>query len=83
MDSLTTRLLLSLLSLAVLATLARAADTEDEALSVFYRHFLDQELRDRPLEATRLGDHRYDNKLEDLSAATRAKWDERYRNRAR
>ncbi len=79
MDSTCTRVLLSLLGVLVTASLAVARDTEDDALAAFFQSFLDQELRDRPLDATRLGDHRYDNKLEDLSAESRAKWDERTR----
>jgi uncharacterized protein (DUF885 family) len=73
------RLLLSLGGVLLLASLARAADTADDTLAAYFRKFLDQELKDRPLEATRLGDHRYDNRLEDLSAVSRAKWAERYR----
>jgi uncharacterized protein (DUF885 family) len=73
------RLLLSLGGVLLVASLARPADTADDTLATYFRKFLDQELKDRPLEATRLGEHRYDNKLEDLSAASRAKWTERYR----
>src|SRR5437016_5337052 len=73
------RLLLSLAGVLVVASLARAADAEDAALAAFFRSFLDQELKERPLEATRLGDHRYDGKLEDLSAAARARWTARHR----
>jgi uncharacterized protein (DUF885 family) len=73
------RLLLSLCGVFVLASLAPAADADDEALGTYFRAFLDQDLKELPLEATRLGDHRYDNKLEDLSAASRAKMMERYK----
>ena len=79
MDSTCTRVLLALLGVLVTASLAVARDSEDDALAAFFQSFLDRELRDRPLDATRLGDHRYDNKLEDLSAESRARWDERTR----
>src|SRR4051812_37945098 len=79
MDLTLSRLLLSLFALVAVASISRAADSEDDTLAAYFRSFLDQELKERPAEATRLGDHRYDNKLEDLSAAARAKWDARYR----
>jgi uncharacterized protein (DUF885 family) len=79
METMFTKVLLALLGVLVTASMARAADTDDEALATFFQAFLDRDLRDRPLEATRLGDHRYDNKLEDLSAESRAKWNEHYR----
>jgi uncharacterized protein (DUF885 family) len=78
MDTMFARLLLSLFAVIVTASLATAADTDDDALAAFFQKFLDQDLRDRPLDATRLGDHRYDNKLEDLSAKSRNQWTQRY-----
>src|SRR5437870_3698967 len=74
-----TRLLPPLLVVLCMASLSHAADSDDTALATFFREFLDRDLKDRPFEATRLGDHRYDNKLEDLSAAARAKWTAHYR----
>ncbi len=44
----------------------------------YFKNFLEEEFRQRPLEATRLGDHRFDHLLEDVSAESRAKWLERY-----
>jgi uncharacterized protein (DUF885 family) len=85
METTFARLLLSLagiagvLSVLVAASQATAGDAADAALDDFFHTFLEQSLRDRPLDATRLGDHRYDNKLEDLSAESRAKWTERDR----
>jgi uncharacterized protein (DUF885 family) len=57
-------------------TLGRAADTpcdEDAKLAAFFRTSLDRMLQGQPLEATRLGDHRFDDRLEDLSPAARAR----------
>ena len=55
---------------------------EDGKLADYFKGFLEDEMKQRPLEATRLGDHRYDDRLEDLSAergpagwhATRRRW---------
>jgi uncharacterized protein (DUF885 family) len=79
MEPLFSRLLLSLCGVIVVAAFAQAANAEDDSLAAFFQAFLDRELKERPLEATRLGDHRYDNKLENLSAKTRARWTDRYR----
>jgi uncharacterized protein (DUF885 family) len=43
-------------------------------LESFFKSYLDENLRLRPLEATRLGDHRFDSQLEDLTPEARAKW---------
>jgi len=45
---------------------------EDARLAAYFREYLDDAFRDEPLMATRMGDHRYDDKLDDLSAAARA-----------
>jgi uncharacterized protein (DUF885 family) len=45
---------------------------EDAKLTAFFQAYLEEEFRRRPLEATRLGDHRYDHLLDDLSAEARA-----------
>src|SRR5437764_13846898 len=58
---------------------ARPAGAEEEKLTAFFKHFLDEEFRQRPLEATRLGDHRFDHLLDEVSAKARARWAERYR----
>jgi uncharacterized protein (DUF885 family) len=55
----------------MLPTTSLAADGEDAKLAAFFQKYLDEECRQRPLEATRLGDHRFDNRLDDLSAAGR------------
>jgi uncharacterized protein (DUF885 family) len=45
---------------------------EDARLAAFFQAYLDQTFRDEPLTATRLGDHRFDDQLDDLSAEARA-----------
>jgi uncharacterized protein (DUF885 family) len=71
-------LALCLLSLAA-ATVGRAAEAEDGRLEAFFKAYLDEELRQRPLSASRLGDHRFDDRLDDVSPKARAAWAERYR----
>src|SRR5690242_17072079 len=64
----------------LLAPAARAAEGEDGRLTAFFKAFLDAELKARPLEATRLGDHRFDHRMDDVSAKARAGWVQRYRD---
>jgi uncharacterized protein (DUF885 family) len=47
-------------------------DSEDAKLIAFFKAYLDEEFQHRPLEATRLGDHRFDHLLDDLAPAARA-----------
>jgi uncharacterized protein (DUF885 family) len=56
-----------------------AAAREDERLTAFFNTYLDEAFRRRPLEATRLGDHRFDRLLDDISAKARADWTDHYR----
>src|SRR5262249_20740785 len=78
----TTRLL-PLLALPALALVAPGAAPprpagEDAKLRAFFRAFLEEELKQRPLEATRLGDRRFDHLLDDVSAPARGRWKARY-----
>ena len=41
----------------------------DKKLNGFFRDYLETEFRDQLLEATRLGDHRFDSLLDNLSHA--------------
>jgi uncharacterized protein (DUF885 family) len=70
----TTTLVLALgfLNAGALTTLAQNA--EDARLESFFRQHLDVSLRQRPVEATGLGDHRYDHLLDDISKEARAGW---------
>ncbi len=57
-----------------------AAESEDARLETFFKNHLDEEFRRRPLDATRLGDHRFDHLLDDVSAEARARWAARWRD---
>src|SRR5580704_2593542 len=59
---------------------ALAATDEDGKLAAYYRRYLDETFQQQPLDATMLGDHRFDDRLDDLSAGSRAKWMERIRH---
>jgi uncharacterized protein (DUF885 family) len=71
--------LLPVLDLLGGALFLRAAETEDARLEAFFKSHLDEEFRRRPLDATRLGDHRFDHLLDDVSADARARWADRWR----
>jgi uncharacterized protein (DUF885 family) len=72
------RLLLSLPCVLLAAGYGEpSSDTppsEDARLVTFFRSYLEAEFRHRPLEATRLGEHRFDHLLDDLSPKARARW---------
>jgi uncharacterized protein (DUF885 family) len=53
-----------------------AASNADAKLEAFFREYLDATFELRPLDATMLGDHRFDDRLDDVSAAARKKWAE-------
>ncbi len=55
-----------------LAASAPEPQSEDGRLAAYFKEHLDDEMKHRPLDATRLGDHRYDNLLDDVSADARA-----------
>jgi uncharacterized protein (DUF885 family) len=69
-----TAFLLSAASLLTLAGLAAPADDEDAKLAAFFKEYLEQSFRQRPTEATALGDHRFDDLLDDVSPAARQGW---------
>ena len=57
---------------AVAQALAEAP--EDQKLESFFKTYLDEHFRLRPVEATKLGDHRFDAQLEDVSLQARESW---------
>src|SRR5262245_64125206 len=63
-----------------LAQPVRAENPEDAKLAAYFRKYLDEEMKHRPSYATALGDHRFDNLLEDLSPAAQKAADERAKN---
>ncbi len=62
-------LLLATVPLPAATARPTATHPADAALYAFFQQYLDAWLRERPFEATRLGDHRFDDRLEDLSSA--------------
>lgn len=73
-----TILLVVLSALACMPISALAAEPAisetDQKLEAFFREYLEELFRLRPLEATQLGDHRFDAELDDISPAARAEW---------
>ena len=69
-----------LVSLVLLGAVMTTPAMSDESvgaeseLQAFYRDFLEASFAMRPLSATFLGDHRFDDQLDDISAAARARW---------
>ena len=72
-------LTLCLCVLAAVASPLDAAESEEERLNAFFKAYLEQSFQRRPLDATRLGDHRFDHLLDDISAKARAGWTEHFR----
>lgn len=50
-----------------------SSNTEDARLAAFFDRFLEESFRRHPVDATRAGDHRFDDRMDDLSAAARAR----------
>jgi uncharacterized protein (DUF885 family) len=57
------------------------AQTADQRLEQFFADYLETCFQQRPLDATLLGDHRFDDRLDDISATARQSWLEHYRTR--
>src|SRR5207244_2083069 len=74
MKRMLTSLLLLLLARPLAGPRAESADAEDARLSAFFKEYLDELFRQRPLEATRLGEHRFDHLLDDVTPKARSGW---------
>jgi uncharacterized protein (DUF885 family) len=63
-----------LMALMGIAQTLRADDggEEDRRLVDFFKSYLDEAFRAEPMMATKLGDHRFDDRLDDLSKGARA-----------
>src|SRR5688572_321800 len=59
-------------AMPLLAQPGAAEETEDARLVAFFKAHLEDEFQRRPLEATRLGDHGHDDRLDDISPEARA-----------
>lgn len=66
-------LALAAVALAAIQPVARAADDANARLEALFQSQWERGLRENPLSATYLGDHRYDDRWPDLSAAALAK----------
>jgi uncharacterized protein (DUF885 family) len=77
------RLVLALMLLLVARPLAESGKTgvpaEDARLERLFKEYLEVEFKHKPLEATRLGDNRFDHLLDDVSPKARAANKERAR----
>lgn len=62
------------ISFLTLAAPAFGQPTEDDKLNVFFKNYLEEHFQQQPLAATTLGDHRFDNQLDDISPEARAGW---------
>ncbi len=70
---------LALFILAVFSSPLLATESEEERLNALFKRYLEEAFCRRPLEATRLGEHRYDHLLDDISAKARQDWIGHYR----
>ena len=61
----------SVLALASTVWAAEPGSKQDALLESFFREYLEAAFRLEPMMATRLGDHRFDDQLDDLAAAAR------------
>ena len=66
-------LALAVVALAAMQPVARAADDSNARLEALFQSEWERGLRENPLSATYLGDHRYDDRWPDLSPAALAK----------
>lgn len=62
----------SILVMAMALNVADSVSAEDAKLTAFFERFLDAQFRRHPCEASRYGDHRFDDRMDDLSPAARA-----------
>jgi len=65
-----------MLVFALFGTIARvfAETPEDQKLESFFKSYLHENFRLQPVQATKLGDHRFDSQVEDVTPQARAQW---------
>lgn len=66
--------ILGAFSLLTAAAPAFAQQAEDDRLNSFFKAYLEEHFRQQPLQATSLGDHRFDGRLDDISPRAREGW---------
>lgn len=66
------RSLAAVLILAAAMNPTRAANPEDDKLTAFFKTYLDEDAKRHPVEASRLGDYRHADRMNDLSPKARA-----------
>ena len=59
---------------------AHAQNPPDSKLDQWFKAYIEQVMTDEPMTATRLGDHRFDDRLEDLSTGARTRRLQRDKN---
>jgi uncharacterized protein (DUF885 family) len=64
----------ALIFLTVAPAPASAQTTEEAKLNAFFKNYLEEHFRQQPLDATQLGDHRFDSALDDISPPARDSW---------
>ena len=62
---------LSFVAVLGITLMTPAAESEDEKLAKAFKAFLEVDFKAHPLQATTMGDHRYDDRLDDLSPQAR------------
>ena len=58
----------------LLAQVVLAQTAEDGKLQAFFKNYLEERFIQKPLDATSLGDHRFDARLDDISPGAREGW---------
>src|SRR5438067_1119588 len=66
-----------------LGVAAAAGQESDAKLDRFFKRYLEESFQLRPMQATQLGNHRFDNLLDDLSPSARKGWIEHARKTLR
>jgi uncharacterized protein (DUF885 family) len=66
--------IIAAVSIATAAIPASAQPSEDDKLESFFKGYLQEHFRQQPLQATGLGDHRFDGQLDDISERARQSW---------
>jgi uncharacterized protein (DUF885 family) len=58
----------------IVSLLPASEEESDAKLAAFFKNYLEELFKQQPMAATRLGDHRFDDRLDDLSTASTDQW---------